>query len=146
MFNMSSECKVTRAANAATVATTDVVGSTIDMEGYESILFIAQFGAITDGTPALKAGQGALSDGSDAADLAGTSTALAITDDNACAMLDLVRPQKRYITPTVVRGGATGAVLNGIIAIQYNARHKPTTQDSTVAKTELHVSPAEGTA
>jgi hypothetical protein len=38
------------------------------------------------------------------------------------------------------------ATIDGVIAIQYGARVLPTSQDSTVAGIETHVSPAEGTA
>ena len=55
-------------------------------------------------------------------------------------------PQERYVRCVVVRGGATGCVIDGIVAEVYGARVEPVTQDSTVAAAEKHVSPAEGTA
>lgn len=145
-MNLSGCVKVTRVVNATAVGTANVVGSTIDMADYEGVVFIAQFGTITDGTPTLKAGGGAASDGSDAADLAATGIKPAITDDNKCALLDLYRPTQRYITPTVVRAGATGAVLDSVIAIQYGPKKMPTTNDATVAKSGIVISPAVGTA
>lgn len=146
-MQLSKAAKVLRSLNATAVGTTTVNGAVVDMQDFEGVIFIVQFGTITDGTPALKAQAGAASDGSDAADLAGTSVAEAITDDNKCAVLDIYRPTQRYLRPAIVRGGSTGAVIDSVIAIQYGARTKPTTNDATtVANTEAWVSPALGTA
>jgi hypothetical protein len=43
--------------------------------------------------------------------------------------------------------GTANAVIDGIIAIQYNANVEPVTHDSTtVVGSEFHHAPAEGTA
>lgn len=144
--NLTDQVVTTRVSNAVAVGTSTVAGSTIDMAGFEGVRFIVQYGAITDGTPNLQAQQGAASDMSDAADLLGTDVAVADTDDNKMAILDIYAPQERYVRCRVVRGGATGCVIDSIIAEQYGARSEPVTQGSTVAAAEKHVSPAEGTA
>lgn len=145
-MQLSLATKVARSVNATAVGTTGINGAVVDMQDFDGVVFIAQFGTITDGTPALKAQGGAASDGSDAADLAGTSCAPALTDDNKAVVLDIYRPTQRYLRPVIVRGGATGAVLDSVIAIQYAPKKKPTTNDATVAVTEAWVSPAVGTA
>jgi len=143
-MQLSKSVKVIRAANAAAVGTANVTGSVIDMSDYDGVMLVAHFGAVTDGTPTLKAQGGAQSNGSDAADLAGTGSGPAAS--NNVLVLDLFRPTQRYITPVVVRGGATGCVLNSIVAIQYSARNKPTINDATtVSDTHSLVSPALGT-
>lgn len=144
--NLTDRVKTIRVSNAVSVGTSTVNGSTVDMAGYEGVRFIVLYGAITDGTPNLKAQQGAASDLSDAADLLGTDVAVADADDNKCAILDVYAPQERYVRAAVVRGGVTGCVIDGILAELYGPRVKPVTQDSTVAAAEKHVSPAEGTA
>lgn len=145
-MNLSKGIKITRVANSAAVGTTAVNGTVLDMSGYDGVLLFVAAGTITDGTVELKAEGGAVSDGSDAQDLAGTGTTLAATADNDVALLDLYRPLQRYIKPVVLRaGGSTGAVLDGVFAVQYCASHKPTTQDATVAATNLVISPAYGT-
>ena len=139
--------KTTRAMNAVAVGTTTQTGSILDMQGFDGVIFIALLGAITDGTPSLKAAQGQAANLSDAADLEGSSTPVtADTDDNKALILDVYRPGERYVRPAIVRGGATGCVIDGVIAIQYQARKKPTTQDTTVAASKALASPAEGTA
>jgi hypothetical protein len=145
--NLSKNTKVTRVMNAQAVGTGNVNGTVLDMQGFESVEFILLANTITDGLLSIKAQEGAVSDGSDAADLAGTLTTLQNADDNKAAVLDIVKPVKRYVRPVAVRGGATGAVIDGIIAIQYGPRVEPTTNDATtVGSTETWVSPAEGTA
>jgi hypothetical protein len=146
-MQLSKSVSVCRCLNATAVGTTTVNSSVIDMSDYDGVVFIGQFGTITDGTPALKAQGGAASDGSDAADLAGTACTPALTDDNKAVVLDIYRPTQRYIRAAIVRGGATGAVIDSVVAIRYAARTKPTTNDATtVAITEAWVSPAPGTA
>jgi hypothetical protein len=147
MQNLSKNTKVTRVMNAQAVGIGNVNGTVLDMAGFESVEFILLANTITDGLLSIKAQEGAASDGSDATDLAGTLTTLQNADDNKAAVLDIVKPVKRYVRPVAVRGGATGAVIDGIIAIQYAPRSEPTTNDATtVGSTETWVSPAEGTA
>lgn len=138
--------KCTRVSAAVAVGTTTITTSAVDMAGWDGVVFVALFGAITDGTPAIKARQGKIANMSDGADLAGTLTALAITDDDKVALLEVSRPQERYVDCQIVRGGATGAVIDGVLAWQYNGRKQPVTQDTSVAIAEYHSSPAEGTA
>jgi len=146
MPNLLPNIKATLASGAAAVATTNVTGSTIDMSGFEGVAFFLQAGAITDGNLSVKAAGGAASDGSDKSDLAGTLTTITNAQDNDVCILDLYRPTQRYITPIIVRGGATGAVVQGLVAVQYGPHTKPTTQDATVVGSKLIVSPALGTA
>jgi hypothetical protein len=146
-MNLAKSTKVTRVLIATALGTASVNGSVIDMQDFEGVVFTAQLGAITDGTPSLKAQEGTLPDGSDMTDLAGSNTPLAITDDEKCAVLEVYRPVKRYLRPVVVRGGATGSVIDSVIALQHSARVLPTTNDpATVAATNVLVSPLEGAA
>lgn len=143
-MNLSSNVKVTVASATTAVGTTSVVGSTIDMSGFDGVMFILLLGAFTDGTPGVKASSGAASNGSDKQDLLGALASVGVTGE--AAILDVYRPTDRYVTPTVLRGGSTGAVIAGLVAIQYMAGFKPTTQDATVAATTLAISPAYGAA
>jgi len=146
---LTEQCRLDRISAAASVATTAINSDIIDMaaaEGFDSIVFIVLWGTITDGTPLVKAQQGADSALGDAADLAGTSTVAAITDDGLMSVLDIQRPLERYVRCVVTRGGSTGAVVDGILAILYNSKAEPVTQSTDVAAHEKHVSPAEGTA
>jgi hypothetical protein len=147
-MNLSKNVKVTRVMNGVTAGTGDTqTGSILDMQGFDGVVFIALFGELTGAAVTkLKAQQGAAAAMGDAADLAGTELSIPPTNDNDCLILDIYKPRERYVRPVITRADAN-AVIDGIIAIQYGASVAPTTHDSaTIALTELHVSPVEGTA
>ena len=138
--------KITRVMNAQAVGTTTVNGSEIDMQNFEGVLFILFGGTVTDGDLGLKAQQDTVTGMGSAADLAGTLTEILNADDNKIAVLDIHLPRERFVRGVAVRGGATGAVIDGMVAVQYGVRKKPTTHDvTTVAASTSVVSPAEGT-
>jgi len=143
---LSEKAVFDRVKTIQTVATTAIESDIIDMAGFDAILFIVVWGAITDGTPLVKVQSGADSGLSDAADLASTSVAAAITDDNKLSIVDVTGISERYVRAYVTRGGSTGAVVDAIIAIKYKAKKEPVTQSADVAAIERHVAPAEGTA
>jgi hypothetical protein len=146
-MNLSKSVKVARALNSVAAGTTSQNASVIDMSGFEGMQFVALFGALAaTQVTSLKVQQGNLADGSDMADLEGSlHTALADTDGNKCLVMDLFRPEKRYVRAVVVRGTAN-AVIDGVIALLYSPRVEPITADTTVKATKLLVSPDEGTA
>ena len=110
-------------------------------------LLIGYFGVNAyTGAHGLKAQQDTDSGMGAAADLAGTQTTIAITDDNKLSILDVRKPLERYVRCVAVRGGATGAVLNGVLAFRYRPKTLPVTQGRDVAIHEKHLSPAEGAA
>lgn len=136
-------------ASGYTVAAgqTDVTSSVIDTAGYEGVRFILGLGALTSTTVvSTKVRGGALSNGSDLADLEGTSVAVADDDDNQIVVIDVYRPQERYIALKTLRATAN-AVIDFLVVELYGARKEPvTTTHATVVATEMHVSPEEGTA
>lgn len=147
-MNLSKGIKITRALNAVAAGTTSQNGSILDMSGFDGVMFVAAFGTLTaTQVTSLKAQQGALVGGGDMADLAGSAVGpLADADSNKCLVLDVYRPLEQYVRPVVVRGTAN-AVIDGVIAIQYSSRVKPTVQDvATIAASKLVVSPNEGVA
>lgn len=145
--NLDKGTKETRVLNATAVGIGNVNGSILDMQGFESVQFILLGGTITDGLLSIKAQDGNDPALADAADLAGTLTTLQNADDNKAAVLDVVKPVKRYIRPVIVRGGATGAVIDGVIAIQYAARVEPVLNDAaTVGASKTVISPVDGVA
>lgn len=145
--NLDKQTKETRVVLATPVGITTINGAILDMEGYEGVMFISQSGTITDGNLVLKAQDGAQANLSDAADLAGTATQLNNGQNGVASILDIFRPIKRYIRAVLVRGGAAGAVIDSVIAIQYGAKKQPVTNDPTtvpIAKTVI--SPINGVA
>lgn len=125
--------------------TTDINGAILDMQGYENVLAIVTFGAITAGAvTSIKMQQDTASNMSSAADLADTGQTIADTDDGKTFYIDLIKPQERYVRLVVDRG-TQNAVVASAIYLQYNGVKMPVTHGSNVSGETL-ISPAEGTA
>lgn len=146
---LSENCRVSRVVNGTAAGTTVVNGTSVDMAGWDGVLFVALIGALTaTQVTRLKAQQSDDNGSADAfADLASSATpAMADGDSNEVVLLDVFRPSERYVRPVVVRGTAN-AVIDGVFAIQYRGRTLPVTQDSSTVQSLVKlVSPDEGTA
>lgn len=128
--SLSKETKVTRVSNAAAAATTDVTSSAIDMKNFEGCMFIVSMGAITAGAVTSAYVTQCDTSGGEYTELDGTSLTIADDDDNQVFLLDVKFPAERYLKCVVDRA-TQDAVVDGIVAIQYGAKVKPTTHDST---------------
>lgn len=147
MQHLNGRIKVTRTILATAAGSTPVNGSILDMEGFDGVLFIASVGTLTaTAVTGLKAQQDDASGMGGASDLLDTLVSFADDDDGDSVVLDVYRPQKRYVRCVLVRGTAN-AVIDDVVAIQYGPMKMPVVHDSsTVIGSETHASPAEGTA
>jgi len=148
MENLLPAVKVHRPKAAVAAGQTQVLSDGVNKDNAEGIMFIVAVGAITaTGTVDVKAQQSDDDGVADAySDLEGSALAqLDDTKDDSVAVLDIKRPQKRYVRIVVDRGTAN-SVIDGIIAIKYGARKQPVEQPGGVAASEVHGSPDEGTA
>lgn len=119
-----------------------LTGAGVDMAGFDSVMFVV--GALEGEALnfSIKAQQAAVSDFSDAADLAGTATAFATTiPAKGLAVLEIRQPAERYVRAVVTVPNATAATPTFCVAIKYNGRTLPQSNSG-----ELHTTPAEGTA
>ena len=147
MSDLLNQVKVTRCMNAVAAGTTQQNGTALDMAGYEGVLFLAAFGALTaNQVTAIFAQEDDAAAMGNAANMTGTQVGpLADNASNKCLLLDVNQPQKRYVRCVVSRGTANAAI-DGVWAIQYKPNWRPTTQDATtVYSSELHVNEGEGT-
>lgn len=144
-FNLSKNTKITVVANASAAGTSAINSSSVDMTGFEGVMYEITFGAIVSGgVQSINAAQS--SDDSTFVDLTGSSVTVADTDDNKAFWLDIHRPVDRYVRLEVAKA-TQNSTVEGIRAWQYGPGDLPTTHDSTtVGGGELHVSPTEGTA
>ena len=143
-MNLDKNTVTTVISNAVAAGTSDIDANSVDMQNFESVMFIVTFGAITaTAVTSVKAQQS--TDDVTFADLLGTAQTVADTDDNLAFIVDIVKPEERYVKPYIDRGTAN-AVVESIVAIQYGPRKGPTTNGATVGGSETHVSPVEGTA
>ncbi len=142
-------CKVTQAITptAGAAGTATINGATLDMQDWEGVIVVVEFGAITaTGVQSVKGQQGAASNLSDAADLAGTKTDVADTDDEKVVVKIFRNIRERYFRVVVPRNTAN-CVVAGATYIQFGKRRQPHSGLGTgvLAATE-HVGVAEGTA
>ena len=132
---LSDAVKFLRSANATVAGTTAINGAAVDLQTQDStsVLFIAALGALTSTqVTSLKAQYS--DDNTNWYDFTTpasvTTSAAADADGNKLLVLDVHKPQHRYVRPVLNRGTAN-AVLDALIAIPYNARTLPTTFSST---------------
>ncbi|MBM2293757.1 hypothetical protein JQX09_17650 [Sulfitobacter pseudonitzschiae] len=139
-LNFINDLNIAVLAAAAVAGTTTITTSVIDTQGYDSVAIIAMTGDVTDTSVlTLTAQAGDESDGSDAVDLTSaiaTFTADATSGDNKLLIVDLHKPNARYVRATLDRATAN-AVVSGVIAILYNAHERPVTLDDVVVAATL---------
>ncbi len=135
MHSLLKNVKVTVVEAAATAGQTELVSDILDMQGWDGVMFIALLGDVTDTSVLTLTVKGnSANDASTPTPVtqgAATFTAGATSADNKALIVDIGSPMLRYIFASLTRTTAN-AVVSGIIAIQYNAALKPTSQDASV--------------
>ena len=135
-MSLLKNVKVAYVAGAAAAAQTEVLSSVLDMSGYDGVMFIALLGDVTatsvltltakGNTASSTSSPTPVTQKATAAFTAGDSDA-----DSTALVVDVYDPAMRYAFASLTRTTAN-AVVNGIVAIQYTAEYRPTTQDATV--------------
>lgn len=139
---LSERIKITKVSGHITASTTEVVSTSVDMAGFDGVLFVASFGTANAGN-AIKAAQSTASTTS-FSDLVGTLVGVGASDEDQ--FVDIRKPVERYVRCVAVRAGAS-STMESIWAFRYGARDVAV--DNTLAGTihgEQHVSPSTGTA
>ncbi len=132
---------ITPAAGAA--GTSAITGSTIDTDGFRSVLFLLHLGPIvTAAVTSFKIQHGDAADASDMADVQGSSQTVADDADNTIFYSDFYRVTKRYARIVVSRG-TQNATIGSAVALLYNAAESGATQ---VAAGETIAAAISGTA
>ena len=137
--------KVTRvsADGAGAASSTPTKATIIDMDGFDSVMFVAMMGNVLDTSVITLRAAGATTNSTGAMALltgSATYTAGATDADDKMLILDVVRPPYRYIEAQLFHVTANGP-FDGILAIQYNAGRVPVTQGSTVLASTVSDSP-----
>lgn len=144
MNALSKNVKVTLVQPPLADGQTDPDSAAVDMRGYDGVMFVGITGTITgSGTVSLKAAQS--SDNQNFIDLEGmVATTVAGVDDDSFLILDVYKPRKQYVRTTLTRAVAN-SVYGGTIAIQYEAKERPTEHDAATLAVAavLGLSPAE---
>ena len=135
-MNLSKGIKVSVVEAAAGAAQTDLTTDVLDMSGYDGVLFIALTGDVTvNSVLTLTAKGNSANSVSSPTPILQKATAAftagATSADSKVIMVDVYKPTLRYLFAVLSRTAAD-AVVGGIVAIQYGAHAKPTTQDASV--------------
>ena len=140
--NFLSRTKLVKVADHTTAATTDVNSAIVDTAGYQGVVFFTSLGT-ANATNTMKLQSSATNATDDMADLTGTSITSGSSDEDL--IVELHRPQQRYVRAVVARGASSTCESiwvalygkGGVIA------------DNSLTGTqiaEIHASPAAGTA
>lgn len=115
---MHEQLKVLMAGAGAASATTDVSGSTIDMAGYEGVIFTARIATANAGN--FLRGEHS-DDGTNWEEIEGSKVVAA--EDAQSVVLEIHKPKKRYVRAAIERTAAS--VTGDIVAVLYGARKAP---------------------
>ncbi len=138
---LSERIKITKVNDDSTASTVTVDSTSVDMAGYDGVLFVTSYGTAAADNLLEASESTAASSGFGA--LLGSEVGAAASDEDQ--WIDIGRPNDRYVRCSAVR--ATSTTISSIWAFQYGARDVPV--DNTTAGTihgEQHVSPSTGTA
>ncbi len=142
--SLLEEVKITKLNDATTAGVTTINSAVVDMAGFDGVVFLTNSGTVAaTGTAVVKVQQDIDSGMGAAADLAGTGQSIADTDDNKSVAVDVRRPRERYLRLVIARA-TDNSDWGPIWALQYRTRKLPVAQG--LDKSEMHISPAEGTA
>jgi hypothetical protein len=141
MRQLLPACLLTLVSGASAAGTAQVVGSTIDTQGFDSLTVFANIGAVTaTGTATLKLMGGDAADGSDKAAIAGASVVATDADGNKKIAIEVHRPSQRYITAVIDRATANSVIVS-VEAILFGASQEPVTQSGVAKSIALVNSP-----
>ncbi len=140
-MSLLKNVKVAYVAGAAVAAQTEVLSTVLDMTGYDGVMFIALLGDVTATSVLTLTAKGNTANSTSSPTpvtqkATSAFTAGASDADNTALVVELYDPALRYVFASLTRTTAN-AVVNGIVAIQYKAEFRPTTQDATVLASAL---------
>ena len=143
-MNLSKNVKITRIATAQAAGTGAINSDSVDMQGFEGVLFVVSLGTVVSGAAtSINAAQSA--DDSSFADLLGSSVTIADDDDDELKYLDIYQPGDRWVRLEVARA-TQNSTIDSVVAYQYSPLKAPVTQP-TGTEGEFHgPATAEGTA
>lgn len=147
MKNLLKDCEFNFIGIDAVAGTSTLTSDlAVDMAGFDGVLLIALTGDGTSGTvltfTALGVATNVVTGGVAIPGAAVTATSVSATDaDRKMLILDVYRPQQRYVYTTLARATAN-CVSNGVIAIKYRGSKCPISQAAAHVLASAFVAPA----
>lgn len=129
MHNLSDNVKIDQILGYYAAGMTKRTSDILDMAGYEGVVFVAGLGTLIEaGTVDVYPEQNTSNSTVGMAEIAGTAaytvTAAAAALTKSCIIVDVYKPQERYLQCNITPA-AQNAVILGIVAIRYGAGMKP---------------------
>ena len=147
-MNLLNCCKVSQAITPTNGAAdkVDIEAATLDMAGFDGVLVEVVMGAIVAlAETSLRIQQGTKSDGSDMADLAGSKVTVEVAKAETIFLIDLYRPQERYVRLIVDRAVANATIASATYFQYQHSGKLPVVQSTEVTAQLQLISPDEGT-
>jgi hypothetical protein len=135
MLSITKDMLITRVMNEVAAGTTAQSSSVLDMQGYDSVIFVAILGTVTDNSVVTLAVKSNPTSSSSGGTVEKTGTAItAATSSDTVQSVEVQRPTQRYVFAYVTRT-AQNAAISAILAIQFNSKNMPVTQ--TIAASDF---------
>lgn len=137
-------CKILKIEDSLSTGQAATTSDVIDMKGFNGACFIYKLGAVTDAAVVtLSIAQGTDDTVSDTAALSGaTATLTGDSDSEQSLVVDVVKPQERYLQATLTITVQNAEIDSGFV-ILYDPIAKPVSQPATIDDSTLVVSPDE---
>jgi len=139
MRSILKDTKITRVKNAVAAGTSEILSDTVDMQGYDSVIYVIALGDVDNTcvlTPTAKSNPTDSTSGGTTEKAGTATTATATSADNKLLVIEVLRPSQRYVFVSLTRTTAN-AVLDSIVAVQHAAKSMPVTQGTTVLTGDL---------
>ena len=142
-MNLSKHVKISLVQNYLADGATDPDSDSVDMSGFDGVMFVGNIGAqAAAATAEMKAQQS--EDDITFNDLEGAVVVSPVESVDKFLVLDVYRPLERYVRTVLTRGGTGDSEWGATFAIQYMASKKPTDHDlAKLAAETFSVSPDE---
>lgn len=142
--NFLSNCKLVKVADHTANGTSEVTSAIVDTAGYQGVVFFTSVSTAAADV-SIKVQQGTANETTGMDDLTGTSLVSGASPSNEDLIVEIHRPEARYLQCVVTR--TTSTTCESIWAALYGGDNQ--VDDNSVSGTqaaELHIAPAEGTA
>lgn len=116
-MNLTQLVRLVRLNTALAVGTSTINSPGQDMTGIETCMFVVLWGAITDAPDVTVQQSDDDGDADDYTNVLNSLVTVATGTADGITWVEIHNPEKRYVRISIARGGATGSVIDGILAV-----------------------------
>lgn len=137
--------KILKVMDSQAAGVTGPASDIVDMQGYNAACFVCKLGAVVDaGSVRMDIQQNTANSATGMATLSGAAAVIAAadTDSEQSLVVDVIKPQERYLRALITRADQNSEI-DSVFCYLYNPIAVPVTQPATIDASALAVSPAE---